>query len=104
MLGRDDDDLGGYSAVVRYWQRVATLYREGEVARGLTQRLLARELGFWNVRLFKVMGRRRGMYVLDTITDFVRRIWIGEARTAFEDGERAGRRKMLPEVENSGTD
>lgn len=104
VLGRDDEDLGGYGAVVRYWQRVATLYREGEVARGLTQRLLARELGFWNVRVFRVMDGRQGMYVLDTIADLARRIWIGEARTAFEDGERAGRRKVLPEVENSGTE
>lgn len=103
VLGRDDDDLGGYGAVLRYWQRVATLYREGEVSRGLTQRLLARELGFWNVRVFKVMAGRKGMYVLDTITDLARRMSIGEARTAFQDGERAGRRKVPPEMENSGT-
>lgn len=98
-LGAGDPDLDGYGAVLRYWQRVATLYREDEVSRGLTQRLLSREMGEWNARIFAVMAARKGMYVRELIVDLGYRLSIGEGRTAFEEGERAGRRRLPPELE-----
>lgn len=99
ILGATDSDLAGYGAVLRFWQRVSTLYREDEVSRGLMQRLLARELGFWNVRIFKVMAARKGMYVRGPIVDLAYRISIGEGRTLFEKGESDGRRTVPPELE-----
>jgi hypothetical protein len=102
LLGAADPDLVGYGAVLRYWQRVSTFYREGEVSRGLLQRLLARELGFWNVRIFKAMAARKGMYVRGPIVDLAYRMSIGEARSLFEEGERDGRRTLPPELEQTG--
>jgi hypothetical protein len=101
VLGANDPDLAGYGAVLRYWQRVSTFYREGEVSRGLLQRLLGRELGFWNVRIFRVMAARKGMYVRGPIVDLAHRISIGEGRSAFEEGERDGRRMVPPEHDQS---
>ena len=51
LLNATDSDLAGYGAVLRLWQRVSALYRKDQVSRGLMQRLLARELGFWNERI-----------------------------------------------------
>ena len=101
VLGAGDADLAGYGAVLRYWQRVSTFYREGEVSRGLLQRLLGRELGFWNVRIFTAMAARKGMYVRGPIGDLAYRISIGEGRSAFEEGERDGRRTVPPELERA---
>ena len=98
-LGRGDDDLAGYGAVLRYWQRVATYYREGEVDRGLVLRLLSRELGFWRVRVLDLMAGRKGMYVRETIVELARLASIGEGRDAFEAGVRDGRRVRPPELE-----
>lgn len=101
VLGANDPDLAGYGAVLRYWQRVSTFYREGEVSKGLLQRLLGRELGFWNVRIFRVMAARKGMYVRGPIVNLAYRISIGEGRSAFEEGERDGRRTVPPEHDQS---
>lgn len=97
-LGKGDPDLEGYGAVLRYWQRVATYHREGEVDRGLTQRLLSRELGFWRVRILDPMADRKGMYVRDQIVELARLAAIGEGRDAFEAGVRDGRRSTPPEL------
>lgn len=45
LLGCYDEDLTGHGAVLRFWQRVATLYDERELSRSLAQRPLSRELG-----------------------------------------------------------
>lgn len=99
LLDATDPDLPGYGAVLRYWQRVSIFYREGEVARGLLQRLLGRELGFWNVHIFEVMAARKGMYVRGPVVDIAYRMSIGEGRSLFEEGERDGRRTLPPELE-----
>jgi hypothetical protein len=101
VLGAGDADLAGYGAVLRYWQRVSTFYREGEISRGLMQRLLSRELGFWNVRIFRVMAARKGMYVRGPIVDLAYRMSIGEGRSAFDEGERDGRRTVPPELDQA---
>jgi hypothetical protein len=102
-LGRDDDDLAGYGAVLRYWQRVATLYNEKELSRGLTQRLLSRELGQWSARIFEPMQRRKGMYVLDMVVELARRFSIGERPSDYAVGLLEGRRgrTTLPSVEET---
>ncbi len=102
LLGTDDPDLAGYGAVLRFWQRVATLYREREIPQSLSQRLLSRELGFWNARIFTPMKARKGMYVRGPIVDLAYRFSIGEARDAFEAGGTDGRRAVPPELEGPG--
>ena len=102
LLGASDPDLAGYGAVLRFWQRVATLYHEREVPRGLIQRLLSRELGFWNARIFAPMKARKGMYVRGPIVDLAYRLSIGEGRDAFEAGGIDGRRTVPPELEGPG--
>lgn len=92
VIGRDDDDLAGYGAVLRFWQRVATLYDEGEINRGLAQRLLSRELGYWDVKIIQPMRGRKGMYVRDMIADLVRRFSIGERPKALASGAASARR------------
>lgn len=87
-LGRDDPDLAGYGAVLRFWQRVATLYRENEIHRTLTQRLLSREMGEWNARIFHPMRDRKGMYVLAPVADLAYKFSIGERRDDFRAGAR----------------
>ncbi len=85
-LGRDDPDLAGYGAVLRFWQRVATLYHENEIHRTLTQRLLSREMGEWNARIFHPMRDRRGMYVLGPVTDLAYKLSTGERRDDYKAG------------------
>lgn len=76
---------------MRFWQRVATLYRENEIHRTLTQRLLSREMGEWNARIFQLMRDRKGMYVLAPVADLAYKFSIGERR----DDLRAGARNAL---------
>lgn len=97
VVGRDDDGLAGYGAVLRFWQRVATLYNEGEVNRSLAQRLLSRELGYWDAKIIEPMSGRKGMYVRDMISDLVRRFSIGERPKALSAGAASARRPHPPE-------
>ena len=91
-LGHDDPDLAGYGAVLRFWQRVATLYRENEIHRPLTQRLLSRELGEWNARIFHPMRDRKGMYVLGPVADLAYKFSIGERRDDYRAGAQSALR------------
>lgn len=102
LLDETDTDLSGYSAVLRFWQRVATLHNEGEIPPGLIQRLLSRELGFWNAKLFQPMKARKGMYVRGPIVDLAAKFAKGRGRSAFEAGERDGKRAVPPELEGPG--
>lgn len=102
LLDETDTDLSGYSAVLRFWQRVATLHNEGEIPPGLIQRLLSRELGFWNTKLFQPMKARKGMYVRGPIIDLAEKFATGQGRSAFEAGELDGKRAVPPELEGPG--
>lgn len=87
----EDPDLRGYGAVVRYWQRVAILDREGELKSDLAKRLLAREIGFWDALVFQPMRGRSNMYVRDLLARLITRFSKGTSAEAFEAGAEAGR-------------
>lgn len=61
------DDRPGYAAVVRYWHRVAILYKNNQLDVNLAHDLMARDLGFWYGRLIEPMRFRDGMYTLDDL-------------------------------------
>lgn len=100
-IGRNDEDLDGYGEVRRYWQRVATLYNENELSRGLAQRLLSRELGHWSGRIFMPMRQRKGMYVLDMVVELARRFSIGERPENYTAGIKEGQRSRLLHAEKT---
>jgi hypothetical protein len=89
-----DGTLEGYSRVLRYWHRVATLYFEGALDRSLTQRLLSREFGHWYGLVFETMERRKDMYTLKLLMAFRDQIAIGEHRDAFDEGLSEGQRRQ----------
>lgn len=94
-IGADDPDLAGYGAVLRFWHRVAILYDEGEINRGLAQAILSRELGHWSATIIEPMAPRQGMYVRLAIADIARRFSIGKRGSDYAAG-RAAALKRLP--------
>ncbi|MCW6511271.1 hypothetical protein [Lichenifustis flavocetrariae] len=89
-IGRRDEDLAGYGAVLRFWQRVALLFTEDELDRTLIQRLLARELAHWQVLVFEPVFVRKNIYVRETIGRLTHAVANGPAREAFKAGVRDG--------------
>lgn len=94
VVGAGDADLAHYSTVVRFWHRVAVLYDEGEIDRGLAQRLMSRELGHWRALILEPMEARKDMWTRAMLVELARRFSIGERPRDFADGLARGRRLM----------
>lgn len=84
--------------MLRYWHRVAVLYGEGELNRGLAQATLSRELGHWSATLIEPMTPRKGMYVRDAVADLARRFSIGKRGSDYAAGRVAALRGAPLEV------
>ena len=89
-IGRKDENLPGYGAVLRYWQRISLLYEEEALDRILLQKLLARELAHWQVLIFEPVFVRKNIYVRETIRPFVEAVERGPAKRAYAAGLRDG--------------
>jgi len=84
---RDPDDMrDSYFDVLRFWQRVATLYENKAIDRPLTQRLLAREVGQWFGMGLEDTTQRPGLYIGGVIRRFRYQISIGEGAEEYNAG------------------
>lgn len=94
----------GYSAVARYFHRVAVLYERGELNRDLASELLARELGYWFAVAFLPMRKRTDWWTRDAIYGLAREFRTGSYRQLFRRGYLQGcksKRKPPPQVPGS---
>ncbi|MEH3038794.1 MAG: hypothetical protein PGN21_01800 [Sphingomonas paucimobilis] len=89
-LADPDDTRDAYFEVLRFWQRVATLYEAGAIHEGLSQQLLSRELGIWFATALEETTKREGLYVGAQIRRLREAFAIGEGVVAYREGLREG--------------
>lgn len=91
-----DDTLRGYSQVLRFWHRVAVLYKNYAIDRSLTEKLLSREFAYWWALIFIKMNIRDDMYTWDLLNDLSSSLLIGEGSDSYKQGFNEGRKRYKP--------
>lgn len=89
-LNDPDDTRDAYFEVLRYWQRVATLYEAGAIHEGLSQQLLSRELGIWFAAALEETTKRKGLYVGAQIRRLRQSFATGEGVADYRQGLKEG--------------